>query len=392
MSPRVLFLDHTAVRGGAELYLLALAEAFRETSHTLLFEEGPLLDDLEARGASAQVLPAPAALLNVRREGTGGHAAAALPALIGLSLRVAGHAREHDVLFANSQKSFVVACLAGLLARRPVVWNLHDILSADHFSSFNRWLVVRLANWCAHRVIANSEATQQSFIAEGGRPDLVEVVYNGIDPSAFDAVTSPQSMLRDAVGLTLPPNAFLVGVFSRLAAWKGQHVLLEALSTLPDVHAMLVGDALFGEDHEYADALRQQARQLGIEERVHFLGFRSDVPALMKACDAIVHTSITPEPFGRVIVEGMLAGRPVVATRGGGASEIVTDGINGRLVPPGKSAPLAAVLRNWQHAPDRTQTLARVASQEARTRFTLDQQIEGVSRTIQSVIEERPGL
>lgn len=384
MMPRVLFLDHTAVRGGAELYLLALAEAFRETSQTLLFEEGPLLDDLEARGAQAQVLPAPAAVLDVRREDTVGHAAAALPALIGLSLRVARHAREHEVLFANSQKSFVVACLAGMLSRRPVVWNLHDILSADHFSSLNRWLVVRLANWCACRVIANSEATQQSFIDEGGRPDLVEVVYNGIDPSAFDVVTSPQSTLRDTAGL--PPNAFLVGVFSRLAAWKGQHVLLEALSTLPDVHAILVGGALFNGDYEYAEALREQARRLGIEERVHFLGFRSDVPALMKACDAIVHSSITPEPFGRVIVEGMLAGRPVVATRGGGASEIITDGINGRLVPPGQSDALAAVLGNWQHTPDRAETLARVASQEARTRFTLSQQIEGVSRIIRSVV------
>lgn len=386
MSPRVLFLDHTAARGGAELYLLPLAQAFRDHAQAILFSEGPLLGDLRERGVETHLLPAPAPFLDVRREGTIWDSVAALPSLIVLSLRVARRARAYDLLFANSQKSFVVACLAGLLARRPVVWNLHDILSTDHFGSLNRWLVVSLANRCAHRVIANSEATRQSFIDEGGRPNLVDVVYNGIDPAAFDAVSGPQSSLREALSLPVPADAFVVGVFSRLASWKGQHVVLEALSTLPNVHALLVGDALFGEDHVYADALHQQARRLGIEQRVHFLGFRSDIPALMKACDAIVHSSITPEPFGRVIVEGMLAGRPVVATRGGGASEIVTDGHNGRLVSPNQSDALATVLRDWQDAPDRAEALVRTAAQEARTRFAINQQIEGVSRSLRSVI------
>jgi glycosyltransferase involved in cell wall biosynthesis len=386
MPPRVLFLDHTAARGGAELYLLPLAQAFRAHAQVVLFSDGPLLDDLRERGVQTHLLPAPAPFLNVRREGTAWDSVAALPSLMALSLRVARRARSYDLLFANSQKSFVVACLAGVLARRPVVWNLHDILSADHFGALNRWLVVRLANGCARRVIANSEATRQSFIDQGGRPDLVDVVYNGIDPAAFDAVAPSQSTLREAAGLSLPPNAFLIGVFSRLAAWKGQHVVLEALSRLPNVHVLLVGDALFGEDHEYARGLHEQARRLGIEERVHFLGFRSDVPALMTACDAVVHSSITPEPFGRVIVEGMLAGRPVVATHGGGASEIVRDGMNGRLVPPGQSDALAAVLRAWQNDPDCAEALVRVGAREARTRFGIEQQIEGVSRSLRSAV------
>ena len=75
---------------------------------------------------------------------------------------------------------------------------------------------------------------------------------------------------------------------------------------------LLVGDALFGE-YEYLEQLHHQVKRLGLGDRVHFLGFRSDIPQLMSLCDLIAHTSTAPEPFGRVIVEGMLCGKPVVA-------------------------------------------------------------------------------
>jgi glycosyltransferase involved in cell wall biosynthesis len=384
MTPRILFLDHAAVRGGAELYLLDLARAFRDTSHTLLFEDGPLLGDLHASGVWASVVSAPDRFLRVRKQTALHGALQAIPGLLRLSGHVARRARSFDVLFANSQKSFLVACGAGLLARRPVVWNLHDMLTAGHFSASNRRLVIALANLAAAHVIANSEATRRAFIDAGGPPDRVSVVYNGIDAAPFEHAPDIEAALRR--DLRVPEAAPLVGVFSRLAPWKGQHVLLDALVDVPRAHVLLVGDALFSGDGDYATALDEQAQRLGIAHRVHRLGFRTDVPALMKACDIIAHTSVAPEPFGRVIVEGMLAERPVIATRAGGAVEIVEDGVTGCLVPPGNAAALADTLHQIlsSSATDRA-PMIRKAAGEAKRRFGPEQPIRGVAQVLRTI-------
>ena len=235
-------------------------------------------------------------------------------------------ARDYNVVYANSQKAFIVACVAAAFSRKPVLWHLHDILDPSVFSRINIGVDVFLANHVASRVIANSQATASALIARGGSRARVDVVYNGLDPAIADAVTDAQAAsLRASLGLGSAP---VLGLFGRIAPWKGQDVAIRAMALLadrPDVQLVIVGDALFGEE-SYAAEMRALVAQLGLGARVHFLGFRNDVPVLMRAVDVLVHTSTAPEPFGRVIAEGMLAERPVIATAGGGASEIVKAG------------------------------------------------------------------
>jgi glycosyltransferase involved in cell wall biosynthesis len=151
---------------------------------------------------------------------------------------------------------------------------------------------------------------------------------------------------------------------------------------MPGVHAVFVGAALFGDDAQYAAELQSRAAALEITDRVHFLGFRDDVPALMSAVDIVVHSSTTPEPFGRVIVEAMLAERPVIATRAGGAMEIVEDGRTGMLVAPGEPAALARAITGLLNNPARAATIARNGRRCAESRFTLDSAIPAVERNI----------
>ncbi|NES00798.1 MAG: glycosyltransferase family 4 protein, partial [Symploca sp. SIO1B1] len=164
---------------------------------------------------------------------------------------------------------------------------------------------------------------------------------------------------------------FVVGHFSRLSPWKGQHILLEALAHCPDdVTAILVGDALFGEQ-DYVEHLHQQVAKLGLEKRVKFLGFRSDIVSLMTACDLIAHTSTAPEPFGRVIVEAMLCGKPVVAAEAGGAIELVETGKTGWLVTPGNPQQLAEVITTCRQQPEYAATIAQESQRQASQRFNL---------------------
>lgn len=379
-------MDHTGALGGAELCLLDIVRHRRGPNKVLLFADGPFRERLDRAGVPARVLAAPRSVSGVRREDTKMSDLRAVHGVLGLARRTARFATDCDVIYANSQKAFVVGALAARLARKPIVWHLHDVLTAEHFSGSHRRLVVALANAFAERVIANSDASAGAFSASGGRAGRVRVVYNGIDPAPFESVTHAETdRLRERLGLAGSP---VVGVFSRLAAWKGQHVLLEALPHLPGVHAVLVGGALFDE-HEYAAALRAQAERIGVAERVHFMGFREDVPRLMRLSDVVAHTSTAPEPFGRMIVEGMLARRPVVATRAGGAVEIIRDGENGALVPPGEPHALAAALRDLLEDPVGRANLADAGYRTALDRFSLQAMLDPIERLTQEVATRR---
>jgi glycosyltransferase involved in cell wall biosynthesis len=379
---RVLFLDHAPVLSGAELYLLDVAPQYAGRGKVLLFADGPLRKGLERAGIAVEVLPAPRAVSGVKREGGWKQDLRAMPGALRLAWKVARISREYDVLYANSQKAMIVGALAGKIAKKPVIWHLHDILTEDHFSWAHRRLAVAVGNLLAARIVVNSRATYEALVKSGGDAERVRVVYCGIDLSPYAAVTSAQI---EAIRQQLRLNGFpVVGVFSRLAPWKGQHVLLEALTRLPGVRALLVGGALFGE-HAYADSLRKRAAELGIATRVHFLGFREDVSKLMLVSDVVVHTSVEPEPFGRVIVEGMLAGKPVVACRSGGAAELVEDGISGVLVPPGEAEALADVLADLLASPSKRRALATAGYKAASDRFSLQAMLQTVDDQIREV-------
>lgn len=385
MRHRILFVDHAGVLGGGELSLLDIAGRFRETGAVVLMSDGPFRGRLEQEGVRVHLFQAGRALLDIRREG-GMPPLGLLPGLIGMVWKLARKCRDYDLVYANSQKAFVLSALAGRLAGRPVLWHLRDFLGSEHFGRSRLRLATSLANSLAERVVANSEATKQAFMRAGGRPELVRVVHNGIEPGAFLAVSETAARAaRAALGLSDEP---LLGVFGRLHQWKGQHVLLDAMRRLPGVQAIVVGDALFGEE-EYTRALWRQAGDPEIRGRVHFLGHREDVPLLMCASDIVVHTSIAPEPFGRVVVEGMLAGRPVVASRAGGVVEIVEPGLTGLLVEPGDPDALARALAELLADPAARVAMGRAGRNRALLHFSADAMLAAVAAQIEEVLSAR---
>lgn len=377
----ILFVDHAGVLGGAELSLLDIAAAFRTRSEVLLLADGPFRTSLESRGVRVGV-ELLGALHEVKKESRLPRPAAFGDALR-IARRVARRAKAHTLIYANSQKAFVVAAAAGLLARRPVVWHLRDILAAPHFSDTNVRAAVTLANLRAARVITNSRATAAAFTSAGGRESLVRVVHNGIDAAPFDAVT-PAAAASARAALGVPHDAVVAALFARFHLWKGQQVLLDALTRLPRVHALFVGAPLFGEE-AFESALHARAVQTGVGARAHFLGFRHDIPELMRACDVVVHASVYPEPFGRVIVEGMLAGRPVIATRAGGVTEILDDQ-TGVLVPPNDADALARAIDALAADPAGAARLAARGAARARADYSVNAMVRGVEAAIADLL------
>ncbi|AHJ30497.1 glycosyltransferase family 4 protein [Nodularia spumigena CS-584] len=336
---KILFLDQSGKPGGAELCLIDIAKPYGDRALVGLFADGDFRKLLQQHHIPVEVLATQA--IQVRKQSNLLQSLASVGQLAPLLAKVVQTAKEYDVIYANTQKALVIGALASFLARRPLVYHLHDILSLEHFSQTNLRIAVTLANRFASLVIANSQASQTAFIQAGGNAKITEIVYNGFECQNYQISASEVKELQQKLGLE---GKFVVGHFSRLAPWKGQHILIAALSQCPpEVTVILVGDALFGEQ-DYVQQLHEQVAQLKLENRVKFLGFRADVPQLMAACNLVAHTSTAPEPFGRVIVEAMLCGTPVVAAQAGGAMELVEHGVNGFLVTPGEIAELAQVI------------------------------------------------
>ena len=364
-APRVMFVNHTSTMSGAEM-VLSDAVAPWHGATAFLFEDGPLDGAMRARGLAVMRARNGAGLSDLRRDGSLWRAIPLAGRLAATILDLAAAARRHDIVYANSQKAFVLSALATVFVRRPLVWHLHDILDGAHFGAAQRGLQIRLANARAARVVVPSRAAADAFVAAGGRPGLVAVVPNGLD---LHGAPGDRAALRRALDTALErAGGPLIGVFSRLAPWKGQHVVIEALARSPDVACIVAGTALFGED-AYANDLRALVAAHGLSHRVHFLGQRADVARLMRAVDAVIHPSIAPEPFGRTLVEAMLAGTPVIATETGAAAEILDAGRSGTLVPPGDVAALADAIAHVLAAPPAVAEQVAHAQAAARARY-----------------------
>jgi glycosyltransferase involved in cell wall biosynthesis len=376
---KILFLDQSGKLGGAELCLMDIAAPWRESCLVALFADGPFKSLLDQQHIPAQVLTTQT--IKARKESTLIQGLSSVGQIIPLILKVAHLSRGYDLIYANTQKALVVGAIASALSRRPLVYHLHDILSLEHFSPTNLKLAIALANRFATLVIANSKATESAFVAAGGNSKLVNVVYNGFEGKQFLDLKTHRTSLRQQLGLE---HSFIVGQFSRLSPWKGQHVLIDALLHCPeDVTALFVGEALFGEQ-DYATHLHQKVIELGLEHRVKFLGFRSDIPALMAACDLVAHTSTAPEPFGRVIVEAMLCQRPVVAAEAGGAMELVEHDQNGWLCPPRDSQQLAEIITTCRSQPEKTEAIAQQAQIQALQKFD----VAKINQQIKQLLEQ----
>lgn len=187
-----------------------------------------------------------------------------------------------------------------------------------------------------------SDLIQQQHQAESAR---IRVIPRGVDPVQFDPRTvSGDRMVRLAQDWRLPEGVRVALLPGRLTGWKGQGVLIEALASMRrrDVWAVLVGSDQGR--RSYSAGLIRQAEALGVADRLRLAGQCDDMPAAFMLADVVVHTSVRPEAFGRVVIEAQSMGRPVIAADLGAPVETVEHGVTGWRVPPGDAGALATAI------------------------------------------------
>jgi glycosyltransferase involved in cell wall biosynthesis len=262
-----------------------------------------------------------------------------------------------DLLYTHvvgSEPAAVAARLAGI----PQVLGTFHIDSSQ--SKARDWVLEFVTNRCLHRAIAVSDSTRLDWVRRTYLArNRVTTIPNGVDSERFRRHAQKAEARRT---LGLPGGDTLVlGCTGRLSPQKGLSYLLRAVAQLasryPMLHVALAGDG------PLAQALREEALALGIKERVHFLGFRSDVQPVLDAADVFVLPSLW-EALPYSLLEAMAAELPVVATRVAGVPEVVAEGETGLLVSPADPQALAGALEQLLDSP----TLRRRMGQEGRRR------------------------
>ncbi|MDA8052422.1 MAG: glycosyltransferase family 4 protein [Rhodospirillales bacterium] len=317
--------------GGAQLSALETVAALRQAGATALVASagGRMERAFAAAGARHFFLP-----LDTKNPLSILRNAVRLAALIS--------AERVDLLHAHSRAVAWSALLAARRTHTPFVTTWHGAYGEKNPLK-RRYNAVMASG---DRVIAVSRFISGSINARHPRAaPRIRVIPPGIDPARFDpAAISPDRAAALARSWNLPPGRPVVMLPARLARWKGQRVLLEALARLADRSAIAVFVGPLEGRERYASALQSTAARLGIAERIRFPGATDDMPAALTLADIVVNASSEPEAFGRVIIEAAAMARPVIAADHGAAAETVLAGETGWRTPPGDSAALAAAL------------------------------------------------
>jgi len=239
-----------------------------------------------------------------------------------------------DAIHANSIRAGLVMAAATLGLNVPVVWHAHDILPRHPLSTAVRLFAAVTSR---NRILAVSHAVATRFRGVLLRPlNLrvpINVIHNAVDLDRFRPDTDARKGMRCELGLknTQP----VAGIVGQLTPRKGQLELIEGFAhvarKVPDAILLIVGEALFNRDEEYAEQLKRTVASLGITDRVRFLGPRNDVPKLMQGLDLLIINS-HEEPFALTVLEGLASGTAVLATSVGGTPEMIRHGENGWLV------------------------------------------------------------
>lgn len=293
-----------------------------------------------------------------------------------------------DVVSTHMSKAGAIGRVAARAARVPIVVHTYHGKGFHVFKS--RWK--EAAALTAERVLARlasanivvSEKQRIEFESLGINPPSLRVIRYGLDLDAF----SSGGAARLHAELGIPAEAPLVGVVARVVAIKGQDVLLHAAARLrrryPQVHYVIAGDG------DRRAAYEELSKALGLADRVHFLGWRRDVPAVLRSLSVVVLPTVMDfEGTPLAVIEAMAAGRPVVATDVGGVGEVVRNGHTGVLVPPRSESALAAGIEAQLSNLQAAQQMADAAQRLVRGLYTEKRMVDETEALFSELLTRR---
>ena len=383
------YLAHGARNVGGGEYVLAslIRKLNRDRFRPVVFfaHRNEIIAGLEADGVETVPLALNRKMISLYRDDVArspGHLIGLLPAALKatLSVRRAILSSGIDLLHPHDNLSKILGGVAAASAGIPAVAHCHDLLGAGFIDR----MLLLAQRLLMDRIIAVSGSVQERFIQSGANPRQIRTIENGIDATRFIPGTSTLSR----ADLSIPESHRVVGVIGMFDPVKGHVFLLRAIrqireSGVNDITCLIAGEGRLEGD------LRDYAKAVGIEQNVHFLGYRRDVPDLLALMDIVVMPSLR-ESFGIVALEAMAMKVPVIASRIGGLEEIIENEKTGLLVPPGDAAALAEAIRTLADNPEMRRKMGEAGRQRVAERFSIESTIRRTEELYLECLEGAP--
>ncbi len=371
----IIWLIDSLGPGGAEQLMPAMMKRFRDVGFNIRVcvlqtrAGNPIAADLKRIGLPVDLIPVP----NLRH-----------PLNLFRILRYFGFHRP-QLVHTQLEFSDILGTLAARILGIPSVSTIHILdKSAEKKSKVMRlklrWFM--LEKFCS-RIIAVSEKTRSHHLKTGGLdPKKVITVYNGIDISRFTE-TKEFDIKKTKQVLHLPLDNRIIITVAVLREPKGIQYMIQALpkilEQIPDIHYLVVGDGAYG------TILKDLSASLSVQDHITFAGHRTDIPNLL-ACSDIFVLPTLGDALPTVLIEALAAGKPIVASNVGGVPEIIENGVNGVLVPPGDPSRLADACLQLLKNKKQARQMILAGGQTVWQRFNVDAQIEQLSKIYEELV------
>jgi len=272
--------------------------------------------------------------------------------------------------------------IAAKLLRIPCISHNRDAMEK---SLFSKWFVRYGGIRC---FVAISEFVRRSLLKSGVPSTRTRLVYNGVDVEKCREKSESNINIINKYSY----GKYNIGLFGCLVDWKGHKVFIKAIDILIRKEGMkeckffIVGDTPNKNSHLKKELI-SLVDKLNLSDYVIFTGYQSNVYPLMKKMDIVVHASVRPEPFGRVIIEAMALGKPVIATDMGGPKEIIQNGINGILISPNDPFNLAEVIVELLKNKEKMNYISENAVKTVEKKFTLEKHVREIEKIYEALIK-----
>ena len=308
------------------------------------------------------------------------------------TMRIARIIRQESIDLVHTNNIVTpVGAFAAYLTGRPHVWHVREpvgsgssypLLPGDNLSAF-------LFHKLSKAIICNSQFTAEFFYKFGGKP---RVVTNGIDLEMFNNADHRRNLLRNQLGLCL--NAVVIAMVGTIKArWKQHDLYLRMIDTLKcrttECQFVVFGGSSNLDTTPYTCALKQESERLYARgDHLIWADFVNDSPAIMNCLDILVHPA-SKEGSGRVVMEAMAAGKPVIGVKSGGVQELIQDGTTGILVPPNNPQALAEAVRYLLENPDLRGSMGIQAQKYAYEHFSNTKTTEAILSIYQEIYSNK---
>jgi glycosyltransferase involved in cell wall biosynthesis len=362
-------------RAGAQEVVRTLAEYQQQMGCSVTvcaFYDGPLRTDIEQLGIKVEILT------------HSRHSVGALPLFLAdlwqIRRKLALLVKKYRINVIQTHLlivlDFVVLSLRGCADIRVVLWTIHNVdflPSGSHwsfkFKNFVYRVLYRLLASSVDGFVAVSDKVKDAILAQvGPAEDKVITIPNGVDVARYQRSASKKALCAT---LGLDESSHLMLTVGRLTKQKGHCYLIDAavpvVSSFPNAHFLFAGDG------ELRGALQQQVQQVSLEEHIHFLGIRKDIPDLLAAVDAFVLPSLW-EGLSIALLEAMAAAKPIVATSVSGTTQVMTSGETGIVVPPYNSQALTAAITELLSDLSQAQVMGENAKRHVSLNYSVQKQ------------------